>query len=220
MVHISPFAADPLAQLLQRVARDEGALLSVPRGGGSEKKPMPMRRPRWYTAVPEPARFFISGNVGNVLLFFLERVLAQAIHPILPESLVPFQDSISFFLAYFLDIAVQHYLHAVLVYGLESIDTLAKYVRTLRGMYAALVTAAIGSTILNAVFLKLGILKELAFVVTMGSFSVINYFWIGRMVKKSELAAKQESLTASRGGAVDSDDVSLRSIPVKGYKTV
>jgi len=145
----------------------------------------------WFT-IPHPVRYFISGNLGNVCFFSCERVVSYCLLSLtgsLSALLENHKDTASFFLGYIIHIPAQHFLHALLVYGLESINTPTKYKNTLFGMYATLVTAAVGSTALNAAFLSMGVPKTLAFVGTLGLFSILNYFAIGYIVGK----ARQEA---------------------------
>ncbi|KAL7574464.1 hypothetical protein ACA910_015833 [Epithemia clementina (nom. ined.)] len=97
------------------------------------------------------------------------------------------KDSISFLAGFWLHILPQHALHALLVYGLDSIDTRQKYWTTLMGMYQALSTSAVASTLLNTLLLKtLAMPKTTVFVMTMLICSVVNYFWIGWIVQRSK----------------------------------
>lgn len=159
----------------------------------------------WY-AIPHPVRYFMSGNVGNVCFYYCERYMAHFLlnhiqH--LPDFILTHKDSVSFFLGYLIHIPAQHYSHALLVYGLESINTAAKYKRTLAGMYATLMTAAVGSTLLNAVFLNIGVNKTAAFFLTLSMFAVVNYFVIGYIVEKSSreaaVAATSSAVSAVNG---------------------
>jgi hypothetical protein len=163
-----------------------------------------------YT-LPLPLRYFISGNIGNVLFFGCEKAVVHYLNQAssLPAFVSKHQDNVSFFLGYLLHIIGQHYLHAVIVYGLESIDTRAKYFKTLGGMYAALIVSAIGSTILNAFFLNMGLHKTVAFVSTLLTFAFINYFVIGWIVKKSS-ETEAPLKTNVRGGASLPEASSLR----------
>jgi len=84
-----------------------------------------------------------------------------------------------------LHIPIQHLSHALLVYGWDSINTVSKYWTTLGGTYSALIVAAVGSTILNALLLERGMSKNAAFVSTLFLFAGFNYFFIGWIVKIS-----------------------------------
>lgn len=150
-----------------------------------------------FFLIPAPLRYFISGSCANVVLYFTERCLYHALFHfhfskrMIPDDWTEFMlpswvNSATFFSAYMLQVPVQHYLHALLVYGLESINTPAKYSRTLGGMFSTLAVSAVGSTMLNAVLLNSGKLnKNAAFLVTLFSFSLVNYFVIGWIVRLS-----------------------------------
>ena len=171
---------------------------------------------QWWYQAPEIARFFVSGNLGNMCFFAIERAVYKGISNNI-NQLPPFvndnKDSISFFLGYILQMGSQHLLHAWLVYGLHTINTREKYIKTLVGQSSAYFTAMIGSTFLNT-FLRqrLGVPKNYALFGTLYLFAIINYFVVGwivhRAVEKSELeelelSKKKRSnpLAKIRGGA-------------------
>lgn len=156
----------------------------------------------WYQ-IPEVARFFVSGNLGNMCFFAIERAIhnyitAQELQQ--PQSpLPPFvganADSISFFLGYILQMGTQHLLHAWLVYGLKSINTREKYLKTLAGQSSAYFTAMIGSTILNSILRnRFGVSKNTAFFITLYLFAIINYFVVGWIVRRAVIKADEHQL--------------------------
>lgn len=173
---------------------------NVIRGGSqwwslNQPSPLPLAPKRnsmisrvWFS-LPQPVRYFVSGNFGNLLFFACDKVIGEHINDDTPHK-----DTISFFAAYMTHIAGQHLLHAFLVYGLESINTRKKYISTLRGMYAALMTAAVGSTILNGALLHWGLPKTQAFVTTLVIFACINYVWIGKIVERQQRLEREASL--------------------------
>jgi hypothetical protein len=126
------------------------AVASMVRGGARKALPPPppqkgltdlnLRGPyEAFMKINAPTRFFISGNCGNVLFFYLERLTFLLLQKIdnLPVVMQEYMDSISFFIAYILQVVPQHWLHAFLVYGLNTIDTKKKYFTTLLGCYSA-----------------------------------------------------------------------------------
>ena len=137
----------------------------------------------WYR-IPQPFRYFVSGNIGNVCLYVSEKCvrtwMASMTHP--PKNI----DSMAYFTAYILHIAAQHAVHAFLVYGFESVSTQQKYWSTLLGTYQAYAFSAVGSTFLNSFLVKEGWNRDIAFIATLWIFSCLNYFWIGYVVKKAE----------------------------------
>lgn len=177
------------------VVATTGSTLFSPRGGAfpshntNTNKPVPPAPvgkkvgDLWYS-LPSPIRFFFSGNLGTVCFYFLERGIREWMETALlqPPSQI---DSISFFSAYVLHIVVQHAFHALLVYGLESVNTTQKYLQTLYGTYQAYITSAIGSTLLNTFLLKLGVNRTVAFMATLWIFACINYLWISYVVRKA-----------------------------------
>ena len=94
---------------------------------------------QFYDHWPEPLRFLVSGNVGNAIFFTLERLLHSLLNynlERLPAILVEYKDGASFMMAYFLHILAQHWLHAILVYGMHTISTPQKYLKSLIGCYS------------------------------------------------------------------------------------
>jgi uncharacterized membrane protein len=177
------------------------ATLALRGGVRAIPPPPPMIPTAWYK-LPQPFRFFVSANLGNVCFLCCEKAVSQYLRSTLsdlPDLIQSHRDTVSFFLGYVLHIVAQHYLHAMLVYGPSSIDTPAKYRKTLLGMYSTLMSAAVGSTILNGVFLSYGVDKNVAFVATISSFALFNYFLIGWVVKRSNLreAAKTNKKSTS-----------------------
>ena len=160
----------------------------------------------WYE-IPEPFRFFVSGNLGNVCFYCLERMVHMYLSKIRnpPAFVENHTDSISFFLGYILQIVTQHLLHAWLVYGLDTINTREKYLKTLFGQSGAYFVALIGSTILNTWLRRSGMPKDLAFVTTLIVFACVNYFVIGWIVHNlgeddNALANKNSADTTNKGG--------------------
>lgn len=92
-----------------------------------------------FMKINEPLRFFISGNCGNVVFFYIERLTFFLLkkNENLPAAMKDYLDTVSFFIAYILQVIPQHWFHALLVYGLHSIDTRKKYFTTLFGCYSA-----------------------------------------------------------------------------------
>lgn len=127
---------------------------------------------RWFR-LPEPLRFFISGNFGNICLFTCDSVLGIYLRNT-GWSIPP---AVAFFFAYMMHIPAQHLLHASLVYGICSINTKFKYITTLLETYSALGASAVGSAALNG-FLRHRVIPNhrlVAFCLTMAIFAVVNY---------------------------------------------
>ena len=93
----------------------------------------------WYK-LPQYPRFLVSGGIGNVFLFFMDegfyKLVLKKIQNDLPAFLQKNPESVSFFVAYLAQIVIQHYLHAMLVFGRDSINTKEKYLKTLKATYA------------------------------------------------------------------------------------
>ena len=108
----------------------------------------------WYSSVPQFMRFGTAASLGNIFFFAADVVIYKhvvtkllplegedgaASPPMewLPDLFHRNRESVSFFLAYLVQISIQHLLNAWLVYGLDTISTKEKYWSTLGGSYAA-----------------------------------------------------------------------------------
>ena len=95
----------------------------------------------WFS-LPQYVRFLASGGIGNIILFIMDESLyTQVIKKLalkekLPIILKKNKESVSFFIAYLGQIVFQHYLHAVLVFGRDTINSREKYLKTLKATYA------------------------------------------------------------------------------------
>jgi hypothetical protein len=99
---------------------------------------------------------------------------------------------VSFFIGYILQIVSQHLIHAVLVYGLHSINTREKYLQTLLGQFQVYSLALVGSTFFNLFLLRAGLDKTVAFFTTMVTFACINYYLVGWIVQRATNSASAE----------------------------
>lgn len=139
---------------------------------------------RWYR-LPQVSRYFVSGNLGNVCFFLLEKSIHQILHDRpdrVPDWVPVSKHTLSFVVAYMAQVVPQHFLHALLVYGLRTINTPAKYGKTLAGTYSAFAVSMVGSTVLNSVLIRF-FSKDAAFMSTIVVFAVINYFAISWIVR-------------------------------------
>ena len=173
----------------------------------------------WFQ-VSQPIRFFVSGNIGNVLLFYFERIAYYLLNHLedLPQFVYDYKDSVSFFMAYICILPTQHYLNAILVFGYETISTREKYLKTLFAQTNVYLFALFGSTILNTILMKTFQLnKTITFCLTLWVFACFNYIVINYLVwrtTKSEASnstkrrkqigkskAKKVSMFARGGGS-------------------
>ena len=128
-------------------------------------------------------RFGTSGILGNAIFFGLDRILFPVIMNAasklsasnISKWISQNAASVSFFVAYLLDIAVQHLLNAWLVFGLETINTRQLYLSSLATSYTAYFGTLCGSTILQAFLIQHGVSKADAFWITIALGSIINY---------------------------------------------
>lgn len=167
---------------------------------------------RWFR-VPEVVRFFAAGNLANVGFFYMERQIYNLISRYPPEKLSPFileyQDGVSFFVGYLLQIVSTHLLLAVLVYGLDTINTAEKYYKTLSGQVYAYALALFGSTMLNTYLMQLGVEKTTAFFGTMLAFACVNYFFIGWIVRRAVASVSPHSIEGEAGINLNKDSISI-----------
>jgi len=152
----------------------------------------------WMRKVPQAARFFVAGNLSNLGFFFLEKLFYNLLSSILDtnakttsltEFLQTYQDSVSFFTAYVVQIVTGHLLYAILVYGLHTIDTSRKYWQTLWGQFQIYGFGLIGATALQGYLLSLQFDKTTAFIITTASFAGINYLLVSWVVQRVTTAA-------------------------------
>ena len=95
-----------------------------------------------FYKLPEGFRFFVSGNTGNIVFYTFDRLLYSGLCQLkdLPGIVEEYKHAVTFFLAYLIQVVSQHWLNAFFVYGLESISTKEKYLRTLVGCYRVYVS--------------------------------------------------------------------------------
>lgn len=135
-------------------------------------------------------RFGASGILGNALFFGLDKML----FPLILRTAAEFSSnnkssiadiskwihqhaaSVSFFVAYLIDIAIQHFLNAWLVFGIHTISTRDLYFSSLATSYTAYFGTLCGSTILQSYLLQWGLSQNKAFWSTIALGSLVNYF--------------------------------------------
>lgn len=167
--------------------------------------------------IPQPIRFLISGCIGNLVFFALDQYLYK--------NVFIGKDTASFFVAYLMQIFLQHSLNAFFVYGLETISTRVRYIETLSSTYSAYFGTLLASTAFNSLLAKYTpIPKIVAFWATLAIFSVVNFFILGKLVEGSSTSVEnniignpssihnkkdfhKNSLKRSRGGATSSTSI-------------
>jgi hypothetical protein len=158
----------------------------------------------WFR-LPQVFRFFFSGNLGNVCFFYSEQFIFEYLSSsslafLSSDFLEKYQSGVSFFTAYVSQIFVTHLFYAFLVYGLNTINSPEKYMKTLWGQFKVYAVSLVGATILNTYLINVGVDKTIAFFGTMTVFAFFNYFWISWMVEK----AVQSSTKGEPNGKVSS----------------
>jgi len=139
-------------------------------------------------------RFAASGFIGNAIFFGLDLAFLPIIKGAsqrqcfikASKTIATNAESISFFVAYLVDIVVQHFLNALLVFGLETIATREMYLSSLAATYTAYFGTLCGSTILQAYLLRIGVSKSIAFWSTIALGSVINYLMLTALASRSK----------------------------------
>lgn len=146
----------------------------------------------WFRSVPEPLRFMTSAGLGNIAFFGIDQVLYKSVIVPLTKDAPKFyqrnKESISFFFAYLIQVGFQHLLNAIFVYGIDTISTAEKYLDTLLLTYSSYSIALVGSTIGNALLMKQGIPKNVAFWSTIFGFGILNFFLLRYLISTKRAA--------------------------------
>lgn len=94
----------------------------------------------WFNQIPEAGRFLTSTGLGNIIFYLIDQTIYNHIliqySTKFPKIIQRNKESASFFVSYFLQIVFQHYLNALFVYGLETVDSKEKYLKTLLLTYS------------------------------------------------------------------------------------
>lgn len=149
---------------------------------------------RNYWVENSAIRFAASGLIGNAIFFGLDVSFLPVIKLAsqrqcflkASKAISSNAESISFFLAYLVDILVQHFLNALLVFGLDTIKTRELYLSSLATAYTAYFGTLCGSTILQAHLLRLGLQKSVAFWSTIALGSIVNYLVLTTLAARSK----------------------------------
>lgn len=173
--------------------------------GTIEKKNSMIRLYHAWMRLPQIFRFFNAGNLGNLGFYYLEKVIFRVLTQLLVattsannnsfsvvlDGIEKYQDSLSFFSAYVIQIVTTHLLYAVLVYGLDTIDTYEKYSKTLLGQFKVYGVGLFGATFMNSfLIVNGGFDKFAAFWTTTATFAVFNYFLVSWVVKNAIESSK------------------------------
>lgn len=158
----------------------------------------------WFSSVPEPIRFITAANLGNIAFFKIDQALYNlVILPLskdMPKLFQRNRETVSFFLAYLIQVGLQHFLNALMVYGLETIETSDKYFQSLALTYSSYSFSLVGSTVGNALLIGQGVPKNVAFWSTIIGFGVINFFLLKFMVGGSSSSSSSNNNNSSRNG--------------------
>ena len=149
-----------------------------------------------WLRLPQIFRFFVAGNLANLGFFYLEKIIfrllsyflvsGEILSNFLLDSIQKYQDGMSFFSAYVIQIVTGHLLYAFLVYGMDTINTYEKYSKTLMGQFKVYGAGLFGATFLNSFLISSGYLdKTMAFWFTTATFAVFNYFLVSWVVQRA-----------------------------------
>lgn len=142
----------------------------------------------WFNQIPEAGRFLTATSVGNIIFYAIDQMIYKLIlirySKDFPKFIQRNKESTSFFVSYFLQIIFQHYLNALFVYGLDTVDSKQKYLTSLLLTYSTYSTSLIGTTIVNTLLLKQGVSKSIAMWGTVFGFGIVNYFLLRHLMKK------------------------------------
>mmetsp|Transcript_19246 Transcript_19246/g.44570 ORF Transcript_19246/g.44570 Transcript_19246/m.44570 type:complete len:308 (+) Transcript_19246:42-965(+) len=184
-----------------------------------------LRLYRAWLLLPQIFRFFVAGNLGNLGFFYLEKIIFRCLSHLLIaytevcsfvlDTIARHQDGLAFFSAYVVQIVTTHLLYALLVYGLETIDTYEKYSKTLRGQFQVYGFGLFGATALNSALIGRGMHKTKAFWATTAAFAAINYVLVSRVVKNvvesSESSSSSEASSHAESSGPDAAAAATRS---------
>jgi hypothetical protein len=153
---------------------------------------------KWFL-ISSLIRFSVSGNLGVICFYVIERFIYHQLCQIssLPVIIEEYKDSVSYFVGYLIQIVSQHLLNALLVYGLDTIDTREKYIKTLLAQFSVYGFSLVGSTILNLFLLSSGMERNTAFFSTMIAFAVVNYFLIQYVVHKTTTSISEKVVASA-----------------------
>ena len=163
---------------------------------------------RSWMKLPQIVRFGVAGNLANLGFFFLEKIIfrfltylivtTEVLYEIVLDGVEKYQDGISFFAAYLVQIVTGHLLYAFLVYGMDTINTYEKYTKTLSGQFKVYGVGLFGATYMNSFLINSrGLDKTIAFWVTTATFAVFNYLLVSWVVER----AMESSAPKDSGGA-------------------
>mmetsp|Transcript_19618 Transcript_19618/g.28964 ORF Transcript_19618/g.28964 Transcript_19618/m.28964 type:complete len:233 (-) Transcript_19618:13-711(-) len=173
----------------------------------------------WFRVVPEPVRFMTSAGLGNIAFFGIDQVLYKSVVAPLAKDAPKFyqrnKETISFFFAYLIQVGFQHLLNALFVYGIDTISTAEKYFDTLLLTYSSYSVALVGSTVGNALLMKQGISKNVAFWSTIFGFGILNFFLLRSLIStKSANEDAQEQLVVQEAKSAPA----VERVPFKRFR--
>mmetsp|Transcript_33457 Transcript_33457/g.42123 ORF Transcript_33457/g.42123 Transcript_33457/m.42123 type:complete len:144 (-) Transcript_33457:196-627(-) len=133
-------------------------------------------------SIPQSIGFAISGGLGNVIFFYLDKLVYQS-NPYDWQKV-----SVSWAISYLISVWFQHLLHQALVFGMSS-----NYWSSLFVTYATYSLSIVISPFLSSFFSYMGISHSMCWFLTVGSTGVLNYFLVSKaMDTEKDESTKQE----------------------------
>ena len=119
-----------------------------------------------FHSLPQGSRFIVSGGLGTLTNLILYEIIYHI------NTTEEFRASSSWFIAYFIAIATQHAYHRWLTFT----DTIP-YLESLWRSYQIYASSLIISTLFDLFLVaSIGLQHRIAFLITMVSVSILNYF--------------------------------------------
>ena len=164
---------------------------------------------RSWMKLPQIIRFGVAGNLANLGFFFLEKIIfrlltylivtTEAFYDVVLDGVEKYQDGVSFFAAYLIQIVTGHLLYAFLVYGMDTINTYEKYTKTLSGQFKVYGVGLFGATYMNSFLINSrGLDKTIAFWVTTATFAVFNYLLVSWVVERAMESSSPKGAKTTR----------------------
>jgi len=177
--------------------------------GSSSGSSLPNNASVYSSAAADASAEVLRGSAAVYPPSFIGSRASAAVSEYLLSFLRNNSESASFFVAYLMSIVIQHALNALLVFGVDTIQTRELYLSSLSTAYTTYFGTLCASTILQANLLKWGVSKPMAFWCTIGISSVANYVLLtsSSPSSKEELSSsekeKMEERLSLRGGGDD-----------------
>ncbi|KAG5178470.1 hypothetical protein JKP88DRAFT_80881 [Tribonema minus] len=144
---------------------------------------MPNKNEEVLSFLPQPLRFAISGGLGNLCFFFIDK----AVYMYNPFDWQ--KATVSWAVSYLISVWLQHSLHTLLVFGRSSEGG---YWTSLAVTYATYSVSIALSPVVNAALINyVGLSHSLAWFGTLASTGVLNYFTVSKAMSTADKDQKE-----------------------------